>query len=165
MLRNGAAYCFEHSQAGGLNNGEADYIRGVLAAGILPRYPGVHPLGGRRPVRHLTLLENNISRDGQYYESSPLYSDHARNLYVTYAEPLLNCRVEPYPDGLDLYAHPKFRALLTLANLSLDGAGHLPPYGDTAPDIAKRLATDSAEPLSQSRPVSLAPTGRRTRAT
>ncbi len=137
MLRNGAAYCFEQSQGGSLNNGEADYIRGVLAAGILldiPEYIGWAVDG---PYGIYSLLENNISRDGQYYESSPLYSDHARNLYVTYAEPLLNCRREPYPNGLDLYAHPKMRAALTLLNLSIAGAGHLPPYGDTMPDLSR----------------------------
>ena len=137
MLRNGAAYCFEQSQGGGLNNGEADYIRGALAAGILLDIPEYIRWAVDGPYGIYSLLENNISRDGQYYESSPLYSDHARNLYVTYAEPLLNCRREPYPDGLDLYAHPKMRAALTLLNLSIAGAGHLPPYGDTAPDLTR----------------------------
>ncbi len=137
MLRNGAAYCYEQSQAGGLNNGEADYIRGTLAAGILLDIPEYISWAVDGPYGIYSLLENNISRDGQYYESSPLYSDHARNLYVTYAEPLLNCRREPYPNGLDLYAHPKMRAALTLLNLSIAGAGHLPPYGDTMPDLSR----------------------------
>ena len=56
---------------------------------------------------------------------------------MTYAEPLLNCRREPYPNGLDLYAHPKMRAAMTLLNLSIVGAGHLPAYGDTAPDLSR----------------------------
>lgn len=137
MLRNAAAYCFEQSQAGGLNNGEADYVRGALAAGILLDIPEYISWAVDGPYGIYSLLENNISRDGQYYESSPLYSDHARNLYVTYAEPLLNCRREPYPDGLDLYAHPKMRAVMSLLNLSIVGAGHLPAYGDTMPDLAR----------------------------
>jgi hypothetical protein len=137
MLRNAATYCFEESQQGGLNNGEADYVRGALAAGICLDIPGYISWAVDGPYGIHTLLENNISRDGQYYESSPLYSDHARNLYVTYAEPLLNCRREPYPAGLDLYAHPKFRSLMTLLNLSIAGAGHLPSFGDTAPDLAR----------------------------
>jgi Heparinase II/III-like protein len=137
MLRNAAAYCFEQSQAGGLNNGEADYIRGTLAAGICLDIPEYIRWAVDGPFGIFSLLENNISRDGQYFETSPLYSDHARNLYVTYAEPLLNCRREPYPNGLDLYGHPKMRSLLTLLNLSIAGAGHLPPFGDTMPDISR----------------------------
>ena len=137
MLRNGAAYCFEQSQAGGLHNGEADYIRGLLAAGICFNIPEYIAWAVDGPFGIHSLLENNISRDGQYYETSPLYADHARNLYVTYAEPLLNCRREPYPNGLDLYAHPKMRSLLTLLNLSIAGAGHLPSFGDTTPDLSR----------------------------
>src|SRR5690606_6540685 len=34
LLKNGAAYCYELSLKGGLHNGEADYIRGVLAVGV-----------------------------------------------------------------------------------------------------------------------------------
>ncbi len=135
MLRNAATYCFEQSQQGGLNNGEADYIRGALAAGICLDIPEYIRWAVDGPFGITSLLENNISRDGQYYESSPLYSDHARNLYVTFAEPLLNCRREPYPNGLDLYAHPKMRSLLTLLNLSIMGAGPLPSFGDAMPDI------------------------------
>ena len=146
MLRNGAAYCFDHSQAGGLNNGEADYLRGVLAAGLCLGIPEYIRWAVEGPFGILTMLENNVGRDGQYYETSPLYADHARSLYLTFAEPLVNCRVEPYPEGLDLYAHPKFKALLTLANTALDGAGHRPSFGDTAPDIAKRLAFGTPNP-------------------
>jgi hypothetical protein len=141
MLRNGAAYCYEQSQAGGLNNGEADYLRGVLAAGICLGIPEYIRWAVDGPFGILTMLENNVGRDGQYYETSALYADHARSLYLTFSEPLVNCRVEPYPEGLDLYAHPKFKALLTLANTALDGAGHRPSFGDTAPDVEKRPAT------------------------
>ena len=35
MLKDGAWYCYVESLKGGLNNGEADYIRGSLAVGCL----------------------------------------------------------------------------------------------------------------------------------
>jgi hypothetical protein len=148
MLRNGAAYCFDQSQAGALHNGEADYVRGALAAGICLDIPEYIKWAVDGPFGIHSLLENDISRDGQYYETSPLYSDHARNLYVTYAEPLLNCRREPYPKGVDLYADPKFRSLMTLLNLSIAGAGHLPPFGDTGPDLARVDPTPTPENAS-----------------
>jgi hypothetical protein len=148
MLKNAAAYCFEQSQAGGLNNGEADYIRGAMAAGICLDIPEYIAWAVDGPYGIHSLLENDISRDGQYYESSPLYADHARNLFVTFAEPLLNCRRAPYPNGLDLYADPKFRSLLTLLNLSIAGAGHRPPFGDSMPDLSR--ITLAAEPENAS---------------
>ncbi|HOI44021.1 MAG TPA: heparinase II/III family protein, partial [Candidatus Aminicenantes bacterium] len=137
MLRNGALYCYEQSQEGGLNNGEADYLRGAMAAGICLGIPEYIQWAVDGPFGIHSLLENNVGRDGTYYETSMNYSDHARNLYVTFAEPLINCRREPYPEGLDLYRHPKFRALMSLLNLTFNCAGHRPSFGDTAPDISK----------------------------
>jgi len=137
LLRNGAAYCYEHSLEGPLHNGAADYIRGALAAGLCLGIPEYVRWAVEGPFGIYSLLENNVGRDGQYYETSALYADHARNLYVTFAEPLLNCRQEPYPNGLDLYEHPRFGALMSLLNLSLMCAGHRPSFGDTAPDLSK----------------------------
>lgn len=137
MLRNGARYCHEQSREGGLNNGEADYVRGAMAAGICLGIPEYIHWAVDGPFGIHSLLENNIGRDGTYYETSMNYSDHARSLYVTFAEPLINCRREPYPEGLDLYGHPKFRALMSLLNLTFNCAGHRPSFGDTAPDVSK----------------------------
>jgi hypothetical protein len=148
MLKNAATYCFEQSQAGGLHNGEADYVRGALAAGICLGIPEYIRWAVEGPYGITSLLANDISRDGQYYESSPLYADHARNLFVTYAEPLLNCRREPYPAGLDLYSQPKFRSLLTILNLSIAGAGHRPPFGDSASDLSRIILETDPENAS-----------------
>jgi hypothetical protein len=148
MLKNGAAYCYEHSLEGPLHNGAADYIRGALAAGLCLGIPEYIRWAVDGPFGIHSLLENNVGRDGQYYETSALYADHARNLYVTFAEPLLNCRQDPYPAGLDLYQIPRFRALMSLLNISLMCAGHRPSFGDTAPDISR--IDDPARPFEKS---------------
>ena len=83
------------------------------------------------------MLENNVDRDGQYFETSSLYAEHSRELYLTFAEPLLRYRDAAYPNGVNLYADPKFRRLLCLHNLALDCAGHSPRFGDSSPDVLK----------------------------
>jgi hypothetical protein len=137
LLKNGAAYCFAESQAGGLHNGEADYLRGALAVGVcldLPEY--VHwAVDG--PFGIYSMLENNLDRDGQYFETSTLYAGHSRALYLTFADPLLNYRGSAYPQGVNLYQHPKFRRFLQLLDSSLNCAGHLPRFGDSGPDPSR----------------------------
>ena len=136
LLMNGAAYCYAQSQAGALNNGEADYLRGALAVGAcldLPEYVR-WAVDGPSGIR--SMLENNIDRNGQYFEISTLYANHTRGLYLTFAEPLLNYRGSAYPQGVNLYANPKFRRFLQLLDASLDCAGHSPRFGDASPDTA-----------------------------
>ncbi len=143
LLKNGAAYCYEQSRKGALHNGTADYIRGALAVGICLDIPEYVRWAVDGPYGIHSLLENNIDRDGQYYETSASYADHTRDLYLSFAEPLRNYRGSAYPGGVDLYKHPKFRRFLWLHNLSLNSAGHLPRYGDSAPDVTR---IDAAEP-------------------
>jgi hypothetical protein len=83
------------------------------------------------------MLDNNLDRDGQYFEVSTLYAAHTRGLYLTFAEPLLNYRGSAYPQGVNLYQHPKFRRFLQLLDSSLDCAGHSPRFGDSSPDTAR----------------------------
>ncbi|MDD8014557.1 MAG: heparinase II/III family protein [Acidobacteriota bacterium] len=138
LIRDGGRYCYEQSKAGSLHNGEADYERGALAVGVClgideyVRWTVDGPYGIR------ALLANNIDRDGGYYETTPMYADHTRELYFTFAEPLRNYRGPSFPQGLDLYAHPKYVQFLLLHNLPLHIAGHLPRYGDAPPDLVKR---------------------------
>ena len=139
MLRNGAAYCYEQSRKYNLlNNGNADYMRGAMAVGLcldIPEYVryAVDSACGAR-----ALLDNNLDRDGKYFETSTLYADHSRELYLTFAEPLANFRGNAdYPDGLDLYAHPRLRRFLLLHNLSQKCCGRTPRYGDSTPAPGK----------------------------
>ncbi len=142
LLKNGAAYCYEQSLAGGLNNGEADYVRGVLAVGVCLGIPEYVKWATDGPYGIYSLLENNIDRDGGYYETSIGYAGHTRDLYFTFAEPLLNYRGSAYPNGINLYQHPKFRRFLTLHNLAQNTAGHAPPYGDSTPIVDKKVAPE-----------------------
>ena len=137
LLKNGAAYCYAQSQAGGLNNGEADYLRGALAVGVCLDMPEYVRWAVDGPFGIYSMLENNLDRDGQYFETSTLYADHSRRLYLTFAEPLLNYRGSAYPQGVNLYQHPKFRRFLQLLDSSLDCAGHSPRFGDSAPDTSR----------------------------
>ena len=137
LLQNGAAYCYTQSQAGALNNGEADYLRGALAVGACLDLPEYVRWGVDGPFGIRSMLDNNLDRDGQYFEVSTLYAAHSRGLYLTFAEPLLNYRGSAYPQGVNLYQHPKFRRFLQLLDLSLDCAGHSPRFGDSSPDTAR----------------------------
>lgn len=134
LLLNGAAYCYEQSiKTGGLHNGEADYLRGVLAVGVclgIPEYVK-WPVDGPNGIR--TMLANNVDRDGAYFETSTGYGLHTRNLYVTFAEPLVNYRGSAYPDGLNLWDDPRFQAFYVLPQMAQNCQGHDLPYGDDAP--------------------------------
>ncbi len=103
LLRNGAKYCYDMSiKQGGLHNGQADYLRGVLAVGVvlgIPEYI-TWPVDGPYGIR--TMLANNVDRDGRYFETSASYAWHTRSLYLTFSEPLFNYRGSAYPNGLNL---------------------------------------------------------------
>lgn len=138
MLLDGGAYCYEQSKAGGLNNGEADYERGALAVGVCLGIPEYVRWAADGPYGIRTLLANNIDRDGGYYETTPMYADHTRELDWTFAEPLLNYRGSAFPGGVDIYHDPKFQLFLLPHNLPMSAAGHLPRFGDAPPDLRKR---------------------------
>ncbi|HWQ52949.1 MAG TPA: heparinase II/III family protein [Bryobacteraceae bacterium] len=141
LLRDGGAYCYEKSKDARLHNGEADYLRGVLAVGACLDIPEYVRWAVDGPTGIKVLLENNIGRDGSYYEITPMYSDHTRELYFTFAEPLFNYRGSVYPKGLNLYQHPKLRQFFEPYNLAFFSAGHMPRFGDAPPDLDKRPVT------------------------
>lgn len=138
MLLDGGAYCYEQSKAGSLHNGEADYLRGALAVGVCLGIPEYVRWAADGPFGIRSLLANNIDRDGGYYETTPMYADHTRELDWTFAEPLLNTRGSAFPGGLDIYADPKFQLFLLPHNLPMKAAGHLPRFGDAPPDLNLR---------------------------
>jgi hypothetical protein len=137
MLENGARYCYEQSLKGGMSNGQADYVRGSMAVGCLLGIQEYVDWAVDGPYGIRAMTSNNSDRDGRYSETSLGYARHARELYLTFAEPLLNYRSDRYPDGLNLYDDPVFRSFYALPILSVDCAGHWPRYGDWGPDTER----------------------------
>ena len=152
ILKDGGRYCYEQADKGycGLTNGQADYVRGVLVVGLLldmERYVDWSLTG---PFCVFNFLENNLHHDGQYYETSVGYSQHALNLYVDMAEMLANHRSPQHPNGINLYDHPKLSRALVQGELDILCAGHAPRFGDWGPDV-KKLTKEPDLTLVQSR--------------
>ncbi len=137
MIENGARYCYEQSLAGGLNNGEADYIRGALAAGCLLGIESYVRWAYDGPYGIQALVRNNVCRDGRYFETSVMYADHSRELYLTFADPLWNWRSPRFPHGINVYEDPVFRSFYLLPALAIECAGHSPRFGDSGPDTSR----------------------------
>ncbi len=137
MFKDGAWYCYQQSLKGGLNNGEADYIRGALAVGCLLGIDQYIDWALDGPYGIRAMVFNNADRDGRYVETALGYALHSRNLYITFAEPLINYRSEQYPEGVNLYDEDAFRSFYVLPRLSVLLAGHSPRYGDEGPDTRK----------------------------
>ncbi len=142
LLLNGAEYCYDMSiKQGGLHNGEADYLRGVLAVGIvlgIPEYV-TWPVDGTYGIR--TMLANNVDRDGRYFETAVGYALHTRNLYLTFSEPLHHYRGSAYPDGLNLYDDPRFQSFYVLPQMATTCLGHRGTFGDAAPAFRTKTKT------------------------
>jgi len=142
LLEDGAYYCYRHSFSGALHNGHADYMRGALAVGCLLDVPEYVRIAVEGPYSIHTMLANNIDRDGRYYETALGYAIHARNLYLTFADPLYNLRSEEYPEGVNLYDAPLFEASMRFPELQVMLAGRLPNFGDAGPDVSFRPFPD-----------------------
>ncbi len=133
LLLNGAMYCYQHAFGGKLHNGHADYLRGSLAVGCVLGIPEFIENAVNGPYSIVNMIENNLDRDGRYYETSLGYALHARNLYLDFAEMLVNYRDKAFPQGVNLFRHPKLRAALVLPDTSVACAGQRPAYGDSGP--------------------------------
>lgn len=134
LLQDAAYYCYSHSFSGHLHNGHADYMRGALAVGALLGIPEYVYHAASSPYSIFAMLANNCDRDGRYYETALGYALHARELYLTFVEPLANWRCEKYPQGIDLFADPRMQGLYCLPDAVMRLAGHAPNFGDCAPD-------------------------------
>jgi len=138
LLRNGAEYCFQQvvkQPTPGLHNGNCDYLQGALAVG---RVLGIACYVDYVLTSNLSItnfIENTIDRDGQYFETSLAYSRHAVDLFAHHAEMLLNYRSPRYPQGVNLYEHPKLRLNYLRAESDVDCSGHQPALGDSGPDL------------------------------
>ncbi|HTL30766.1 MAG TPA: heparinase II/III family protein, partial [Tepidisphaeraceae bacterium] len=142
MLLNGARYCYEQSiEHPSLTNGQADYIRGAMVVGVAMGIPEYINWTVDGPYSIRNMIENNIDRDGQYYETSAGYSHHSQYLYMDIAEILKRYSDGAHPDGIKLVENPKFRALFTLPSARLQVLGRLPTLGDDAPDLKTETMT------------------------
>jgi hypothetical protein len=134
LLLNGAAFCHEISvKEPALHNGMADYMRGQLAVGAAMGIPQYIKWGCDGPYGLRAMIANNVDRDGQYYETSAGYSDHARGLYMDMAEILQRYRDADHPNGINFCSDPAFVALNLLPRTRLSVAGLEPNLGDDAP--------------------------------
>jgi hypothetical protein len=148
MLLNGAAYCYRESVLDtALNNGEADYIRGPMAVGAAMGIPQYIAWGVDGPYSIRAMIANNVDRDGEYYETSAGYSDHARGLYMDMAEILQHYSDAAYPDGIHLADDPIFVMFNMLPRTRLRCATHPPSLGDDAPNITRIASTTPVDRL------------------
>jgi hypothetical protein len=146
MMQDAAYYCYMHTFAGKLHNGHADYMRGALAVGVLLGIPEYVYNTVESPYSIYAMLANNCDRDGRYYETALGYAMHARELYLTFVEPLKHWRCEKCPEGIDLLADQRMRSFYCLPDLGMNVAGHVPNFGDCAPD--NRCLYAPTEPFS-----------------
>ncbi len=141
LLLNGANYCYDLSRKDpSLNNGEADYIRGAMVVGVVMGIPEYVTWSADGPCGIKQMIANNVDRDGEYYETSTLYSDHARNLYMDMAQILSNYADAHHPGGIKLARDPVFQMFNLLPRTRLRCATLPPSLGDDAPSV-KRVAT------------------------
>lgn len=138
IIRDGGNYCYQKVIDGHmvLTNGQADYVRGSLAAGIMLDEKKFTDVAISGPYRLQNFLDNCLDRDGQYYESSVGYSEHCLGLYVDMAEMLYNLRTAEHPNGINLYANKRFQKALVDACMDIDVLGHIPRFGDWGADVS-----------------------------
>ena len=146
LMQDAAYYCYKYTFKGALHNGHADYMRGALAVGALLGIPEYVQHAVESPFSIYAMLANNCDRDGRYYETALGYALHARNLYLTFVEPLKHWRSPRYPEGVDLFADPRMRSFYHLPALVMQVAGHSPNFGDAGPD--SRFALQPLMPFS-----------------
>ncbi|HEX8524342.1 MAG TPA: heparinase II/III family protein [Tepidisphaeraceae bacterium] len=146
LLLNGARYCYDRSlEHPALHNGQCDYMRGCMVVGAAMGVPALIEHGVHSPTGIYSMLENNIDRDGQYYETSSLYSHHTRYLYMDVAEILHNYSDAQRLGGIHLFDHPRFRAFFTLPQSRITVNGMLATLGDDAPNVS---TTKPASPVA-----------------
>ncbi|MGB7158067.1 MAG: hypothetical protein WBD40_08375, partial [Tepidisphaeraceae bacterium] len=148
LLLNGARYCYEQSLlARALHNGQADYIRGPMAVGVAMGIPEYVAWGVDGPYSIRAMIANNVDRDGQYYETSSGYSDHARALYMDMAEMLSRYTDAAHPNGVRLIDDPVFVSFNLLARARLRAGNHPPNLGDDKPNQSRVATTQPADKL------------------
>jgi hypothetical protein len=135
LLWDGGTYCLRYARLGtALHNGQADYERGAALVGLLLGVrPFCEPLTSS-PTRIYVMLANNLDQNGLYYEVSPMYAAHTRNLYVDMAEEVEAMRQLGWQGMESVYAQPAMRQFLTEPFNRQEVGGHVPMFGDDGPD-------------------------------
>ncbi|MEW6357266.1 MAG: discoidin domain-containing protein [Planctomycetota bacterium] len=140
FLRNGGQYCFDeihrYEKTKSLNNGFCDYLQGAVAAGRILGIQKFLDYALDSELSVFNFVENTIDRDGQYFETAFMYSSHAIDLFSHHAEMLRTYRSEKFPNGINLYDHPKLKLAFLRMERDIECAGHVPPLGDTGPDVS-----------------------------
>ena len=135
LLWDGSSYCLDYSvREYQLYNGHSDYLRGAAVTGVLLDqpdfcFPLFHSNSGMSAI-----LDNNIDRSGLYYETSPLYAQHTRELLISMAEIFEAARKRGWKDVDSIYANPAMNLFLTDSFNKLEIGGHIPVLGDDGPD-------------------------------
>jgi hypothetical protein len=149
LLLNGARYCYEQSLKNpvALTTASVDYVRGPMCVGVAMGIPQYVAWGVDGPYSIRAMIANNVDRDGQYYETSAGYSDHARSLYMDMASMLANYTDAAHPKGVRLIDDPVFVSFNLLPRARLRCATHPPSLGDDAPNVSRIPATQPADRL------------------
>ena len=135
LLWDGSSYCMDYALKGyQLHNGHSDYLRGAAVTGILLDspdfcYPLFHGVSGMSAI-----LDNNIDRSGLYYETSPMYAEHTRELFISMAEIFEAARKLGWKNVESIYANPAMNLFFTETFDKQEVGGHIPVLGDDGPD-------------------------------
>ncbi len=137
LLWDGGSYCLEFAREGhALHNGQADYEQGAAVVGaLLGVRDFAQPLIDG-PASFFHMLANNVGPDGFYVESSTMYANWTRQLYVHSAELLAAMRRMGWKNVPDPYANPALVRFLGPEFDRLELSGHVPMIGDAGPDRA-----------------------------
>lgn len=136
LLWDGSSYCLDYSvREYQLYNGHSDYMRGAAVTGILlgqPEFcaPLFHGMSGMH-----AMMDNNLDRSALYFETSPLYAEHTRELFLSMAEIFEAARNLQWEDVESIYAHPAMKLFLTETFNRQEVGGHIPVLGDDGPDM------------------------------
>jgi hypothetical protein len=86
------------------------------------------------PTNIYAMLANNIDQNGLYYEVSPGYASHTRNLYVDMAEEVEAMRRLGWQSMESVYAQPAMRRFVSEPFNRQEVGGRVPMFGDDGPD-------------------------------
>lgn len=137
LLWDGGSYCLDFAlREHALHNGQADYEQGAAVVGALlaVRAFAEPMIDGPTDLQHM--LANNIGPDGYYVESSTMYANWTRQLYVHSAELLSAMRRMGWKNVPDPYANAAMVRFLGPEFDRLELSGHVPMIGDAGPDRA-----------------------------
>jgi hypothetical protein len=137
LLWNGGTYCLDFALKGhALHNGQADYEQGAAVVGALLGVPDFARPMIDGPTSFEHMLANNIGPGGFYVESSTMYANWTRQLYVHSAELLTAMRRLGWKNVPDPHANPALVRFLGPEFNRLELSGHVPMTGDAGPDRA-----------------------------